>query len=129
MTQEERNKISAKILDASIEVHKNLGAGLLESVYEHCLVKELQKKGVKVQRQVELPIIYKEEVLDYSYRIDLLIEDEIVVELKSVDVLLPIHEAQLLTYLKLTNKRLGLLINFNVVKLVDGFKRRLNGYD
>ena len=129
MTQEERNTISAKILDASIEVHRQLGPGLLETVYEICLVKELNNRGLKCSRQVELPIIYKGEKLDFSFRIDILVEDEIIIELKAVESLLPVHEAQLITYLKLMDKRLGLLINFNVSKLVNGFKRKLNGYD
>ncbi|MEY4876878.1 MAG: hypothetical protein RL708_2027 [Bacteroidota bacterium] len=129
MTQEERNKISAKILDASIEVHRQLGPGLLETVYEICLLKELENRSLKCKRQVELPIIYKGEKLDFSFRIDILVEDEIIIELKAVESLLPVHEAQLITYLKLMDKRLGLLINFNVSKLVNGFKRKLNGYD
>ncbi|MFM2048094.1 MAG: hypothetical protein RI955_642, partial [Bacteroidota bacterium] len=120
---------SAKILDASIEVHRQLGPGLLETVYEICLLKELENRSLKCKRQVELPIIYKCEKLDFSFRIDILVEDEIIIELKAVESLLPVHEAQLITYLKLMDKRLGLLINFNVSKLVNGFKRKLNGYD
>ena len=128
MQKDYLNKLSGIILDCSIEVHKNLGPGLLESVYEVCLCKELSLRGIKFQRQVSLPINYKGEKLDADYRIDILVEDEIIVELKSVEQMIPVYEAQLLTYLKLADKKLGLLINFNVPRLVDGFKRMLNGY-
>ena len=101
----------------------------MESVYETCLCKELNLKGIKYKKQLSLPINYKGFQLDSDFRIDILIENEIIVELKAIESLLPVHEAQLLTYLKLANKRLGLLINFNVQKLVDGFKRLINGYD
>ena len=117
------NEISGKILDAAIEVHRNLGPGLLESVYEVCLEKELIVRDLKVKRQVELPIFYKGDKLDSKFRLDLLIEDEIIIELKTVDKLLPVHKAQILSYLKLSNKRLGLLINFNEALLKNGFKR------
>ncbi len=127
MNREDRNKLSGIILDLSIEVHKNLGPGLLESVYETCLCKELDLKGINYKKQLSLPVNYKGFQLDADFRIDILVEKEIIVELKAVDVLLPVHEAQLLTYLKLANKRIGLLINFNVPKLVDGFKRMING--
>lgn len=120
------NTITAKILDASIDVHKNLGPGLLESVYEHCLYRELQNRGLNVKQQVYLPVIYKGEDIDLNFRMDLLVEDEIVIELKSVETILPIHEAQILTYLKLADKKLGLLINFNVPLLKNGFKRFIN---
>lgn len=128
MQKEQINKLSGIILDCSIEVHRNLGPGLLESVYEVCLCKELTLKGLKFQRQVLLPVNYKGENLDADYRIDLLVEDEIIIELKSVELMNPVYEAQLLTYLKLADKKLGLLINFNVPRLIDGFKRMLNGY-
>ena len=128
MNKECINKFSGIILDSAIEVHKQLGPGLLESVYEVCLCKELKLRNVKFLKQVPLPIIYKGEILNYDYRIDILVENEIVVELKSVDILHPVFEAQLLTYLKLSDKKLGLLINFNVPKLIDGFKRLINGY-
>ncbi len=120
------NTITAKILDASIDVHKNLGPGLLESVYEHCLYRELQNRGLNVKQQVYLPVIYKGEDIDLNFRMDLLVEDKIVIELKSVETILPIHEAQILTYLKLANKKLGLLINFNVPLLKNGFRRFIN---
>lgn len=119
----EQNELSKEIIGTAIEVHKLLGPGLLESAYEECLAYELQKKKLLVERQIPIPIIYKEIKLEYGYRIDILVEKEIIVELKSVDALLPVHEAQILTYLKFTEKRLGLLINFNVKKLTDGLKR------
>jgi GxxExxY protein len=128
MNKEELNKISGIILDSAIEVHKQLGPGLLESVYEICLFKELRSKNIFIERQVPIKVNYKGEQLDEDFRIDLFVEHEIIIELKAVEFLLPVHEAQLLTYLKLAEKKLGLLINFNVPKLVDGFKRKLNGY-
>jgi len=128
MNKEQINKLSGIILDSSIEVHKILGPGLLESVYEICLCKEFDLRGVRYKRQVTLPIEYKGEELDADFRIDILVEDEIIIELKSVEILHPVFEAQLLTYLKLADKRLGLLINFNVPRLIDGFKRMINGY-
>lgn len=129
MLEKDRNILSGKILDACIEVHKQLGPGLLESVYEICLCKELLNHNIHFQRQVYLPVMYKNEQLDADFRIDILVEDEILIELKAVEILLPVHHAQILTYLKLYNKRLGLLINFNTPKLVDGFKRIINGYE
>lgn len=128
MSKEQINKLSGIILDCSIEVHKNLGPGLLESVYEVCLCKELSLKGIQFLRQVLLPVYYKGESLNAEYKIDILVENEIVIELKSVEQMHPVYEAQLLTYLKLANKKLGLLINFNVPRLIDGYKRMLNGY-
>ena len=121
------NDISAQILDASIKVHKTLGPGLLESAYEACLAYELRKRGLKALTQVGLPVIYDEVQLDVGYRLDLLVEDTVVIELKAVEHVLPLHEAQLITYLKLSDKRLGLLINFNVLRLKDGYKRFANG--
>lgn len=129
MLEKERNNLSKTILDASIEVHKQLGPGLLESVYEICLCKELMNKGISYQRQVSLPIVYKNEKLDAEFRIDIVVENEIIIELKAVEEIQPVHHAQLLTYLKLYNKHLGLLINFNTPRLVDGFKRLINGYE
>jgi GxxExxY protein len=127
LLKDELNIISGKILDSAIEVHRTLGPGLLESVYESCLVKELMLRNIKVKSQVPVPIIYKDETLTKVFYLDILVEDEIIVELKTVEKLLPIHEAQLLTYLKLANKKLGILINFNEVLLKNGFKRMLNG--
>lgn len=103
-----------------------MGPGLLESVYQHCMVKELQERQVGVESMVPLPLCYKGAILDKNYVIDLLIEKEIVVELKSIECLLPIHEAQIISYVRLANKRLGLLINFNVPLLKQGFRRFLN---
>ena len=124
---EQLNKLSESIIGAAIEVHKYLGPGLLETVYEICLVEELERRGLKVQQQVRLPLYYKEQLTKKFFVIDLLVENEIILELKAVDRVLPIHENQLMTYLKLTQKNLGLLINFNVPRLVDGIRRRLNG--
>ena len=122
----ELNQISEKIIGCAIKVHKTLGPGLLESTYEVCLIYELQKSGINVLSQLALPVIYDGIKLDAGYRIDLLVEDSIIVELKAVDCLLPIHEAQVLSYLKLSKKKLGLLINFNVKLLVNGVKRLAN---
>lgn len=128
MNKEQLNKLSGIILDCSIEVHRNLGPGLLESVYEVCLCKELKLRGVKYLKQVFLPVKYKGENLDADYRIDILVEDEIIVEIKSCETLHPVYIAQVLTYLKLSDKKLGILVNFNVPKLVEGYKRIINGY-
>ncbi len=121
------NSITETIIGCAIEVHRELGPGLMESVYEVCLLKLLRDAGLNVQRQVSLPVHFKGEELDKQFMIDVLVENEIVLELKSVEVLLPVHEAQLVTYLKLADKRLGLLINFNVVLLKEGIRRRING--
>jgi GxxExxY protein len=129
MLEKERNNLSKIILDSSIKVHKQLGPGLLESVYEVRLYKELTNINIACQRQVYLPIVYKNEKLDADFKIDILVENEIIVELKAVEQMLPVHHAQILTYLKLYNKRLGLLINFNTPKLIAGFKRIINGYE
>lgn len=128
MTEQEYNSLSSRIIKCSIEVHKNLGPGLLESVYEVCLEKELILEGIKVKWQVLLPVFYKREKLNKDFMIDMIVEDEIIIELKSLEFVLPIHEAQLVTYLKLANKKLGLLNNFNVQKLTDGIKRKVNGF-
>lgn len=121
------NSITERIIRCAIEVHKELGPGLMESVYEICLKKVLFDDGLNVKSQVILPVHFKGEILDKDFVIDLLVEDEIVLELKSVEVVLPVHEAQLVTYLKLSGKKLGLLINFNVTLLKDGIRRRING--
>lgn len=122
----EINNLSEKIIGCAIKVHRMLGPGLLESTYEICLVHELKKAGLKAERQIELPVFYDGIKLDAGYKLDILVEDAIILELKSVENLLPIHEAQLLTYLKLANKKLGLLINFNVTLLKNGIKRKIN---
>ena len=121
------NEISGKIIGAAIEVHKMLGPGLLESAYEECLCCEMQLRGIKFERQVPLPLNYKGVNLDCGYRLDLLVEDKVIVELKTVEAIAPIHEAQILTYLKLRDIRLGLIINFNVPLLVEGIRRLVNG--
>ena len=122
------NELSSKIIGASIEVHKQLGPGLLESTYEVCLAHELKMMGLEVKQQVPLPVVYKEIKLNTGYRIDMIVENKVIIEIKSVDNLAPIHTAQILTYLKLRDIKLGLLINFNNVKLIDGIKRIINGY-
>ena len=116
-------ELTEHVIGAAIEVHRNLGPGLLESAYEECLCRELGMRGIHFERQLELPIIYKGEPLDCGYRLDIVVEGEVVVELKSVETVLKIHEAQLLTYMKLGGYRAGLLINFNVPMLKDGIKR------
>ncbi len=122
------NEISKQVIGAAIDVHKQLGPGLLESSYEVCLAHELMDRGLNVQTQVALPVVYKEVKLNAGYRIDILVENKIIVEVKSVDALADIHTAQLLTYLKLKHLNLGLLINFNSLKVIDGVKRVINGY-
>ncbi len=122
----ELNDLSEKIIGCAIKVHRTLGPGLLESTYEVCLMHELRKAALKAERQVEFPVFYDGMRLDAGYKLDVLVEDTIILELKSVENLLPIHEAQLLTYLKLANKKLGLLINFNVTILKNGLRRKMN---
>lgn len=120
------NEISKEVVNAAFQVHSNLGPGLLESAYEHALRYELQQSGLLVERQVELPLLYKNVKLDCGYRIDLWIEREVILELKTVEKFEPIHTAQLLTYLKLTDNKLGLLINFNSTLIKHGIKRVVN---
>jgi GxxExxY protein len=117
------SELTSRIIGCAIEIHKFLGPGLLESAYEECLSYELKNAGLKVERQKAIPVVYKDIKLDCGYRIDILVEDSIVLELKSVDVLNPIHEAQILTYLKFSEKKMGLLINFNVTLLKNGLKK------
>lgn len=119
----EVNKITESIIGSAIEVHKSLGPGLLESTYLACLSYELNKKKLEVKKQLGLPLVYKEINLEIGYRLDLLVENKVVIEIKSVDCLSDVHIAQVLTYLKLTNATVGLLINFNVPRLTDGIKR------
>ncbi len=125
MAAERLNQVSQVILDAAFRVHTALGSGLLESAYEHCLWYELNKQSVRVDRQLLLPIHYDGLKIDAGYRLDLLVEQCVIIEIKAVERLLPIHEAQLLTYLKLAEKPLGLLINFNVRSLKNGIKRMI----
>lgn len=120
------NQLSKKVIGAAIEVHKELGPGLLESVYEDCLKTELSIQGICFKSQVDVPLIYKGIDTERILRLDLLVEDTLVVELKAVEELKQVHEVQLVTYLKLTNKPIGLLINFNVPVLKDGVRRRIN---
>ncbi len=125
--KEKADLISKKVIGAAIEVHKTLGPGLLESVYEECLAFELNTLGLSLSRQEAIAINYKGMKLDCSYRADMIVEELVILELKSVEAILPIHEAQLLTYLKLSKKWLGLLINFNESLLKHGIKRLVNG--
>ncbi|MFV8358037.1 GxxExxY protein [Flavobacterium sp. XS1P32] len=120
------NELSRIVFDCALKVHKGLGPGLLESSYEACLFYELKKLGLNVVKQKSLPLVYEEVKLDIGYRIDIIVEDKLILEIKSVDALNDIHFAQLLTYLKLTNCKLGLLMNFNVVLIKDGIKRIVN---
>jgi GxxExxY protein len=120
------NKITEIIIGAAIAVHRELGPGLLESTYETCLAYELVERGLRVERQKSLPVEYRGVHLDCGYRIDLLVEDQVIVELKVAEKLTPIHEAQLLSYLKLSGSRVGLLINFNVSELRQGIRRLVN---
>ena len=122
------DRITGAVIGAAIEVHRMLGSGLLESAYEAALKKELELRGLRVRQQVGLPVVYKDERVDLGCRIDLLVEDQIVVEVKSVDALHDVHLAQVLTYLRLSRRRLGLLINFNVTRLKDGIRRVIQGY-
>ncbi|UCH64818.1 MAG: GxxExxY protein [Ignavibacterium sp.] len=122
------NELSNKIIGAAIELHKLLGPGLLESAYENALAYDLKEIGFKVNQQVPMPFVYKEIKLDVGYRLDLLIEEIVIVEVKSVDMLAPVHYSQLLTYLKLSKLKLGLLINFNTKLLNDGIHRVVNKF-
>lgn len=124
----EDDEITSKIIKCAIKVHRAIGPGLLESAYKECLSYELVKSGLQVEKEKALPVIYENIKLDCGYRLDLLVENRIIVEIKSVDALNDIHMAQLLTYLRLNQTRLGLLLNFNVVKMLNGIKRMANGY-
>ncbi len=115
--------VATQIVDAAFKVHSSLGPGLLESVYETCLVYELEHRGLRVQRQIKLPVVYGDLRLESGLRLDLLVEDSVVVELKAVEKMLPVFDAQLLTYLKLSGNRLGFLINFNVPRIKEGIRR------
>ena len=116
-------RIGRAVLDASFRVHRQLGPGLLENVYEHCLAEELRQAGLHVEQQVALPVVYGSVRLDVGYRLDLLINGAVIVEIKSVDALAPIHTSQVLTYLRFSERRLGYLVNFNSVLLRDGIRR------
>lgn len=121
------NELSKKVIGCAIRVHRSLGPGLLESAYQACLLYELKNEGLNYRSEVAQPIIYEEVKLDHGYRIYILVEEKLVLELKTVDYILPVHEAQLLTYLKLGKYKLGLLLNFNESLMMDGIKRIVNG--
>ena len=118
-------QLTEKIIGAAIEVHKTIGPGLLENIYEECLCHELMLRGVAFKRQVAVPLVYKGKNLNCSFRLDMVVEDLVLLELKSVSALLPVHEAQLLTYMRLLNKRVGFIINFNVPVLKNGIVRKV----
>jgi GxxExxY protein len=122
------DEVSHRIIGAAIEVHRHLGPGLLESAYQSCLAFELKQLGLKVEEQKPLPVVYKQVKLDCGYRLDIVVDDEIIVEIKAVENLLPIHDAQLLSYLRLAKKKLGLLMNFHVPVLKNGLKRIVNEF-
>jgi GxxExxY protein len=123
------NDISRQVIGAAIEVHRALGPGLLESTYEACLLAELTHWGLRAEKQKALPVVYRSMVLDCGYRVDLLVEDAVIAELKAIEQVLPLHKAQLASYLRLSNLRLGLLINFNTRRLTDGIYRVVNQFD
>ena len=120
------NELSYKIIGLALELHKTVGPGLLESAYENALAHDLREAGLAVKQQVPMPFVYKEVNMDVGYRIDLLVEDKVIIEVKSLEALAPVHYAQLLTYLKLSDKKLGLLINFNSKVLKEGIHRVVN---
>ena len=129
MNQEERlNKITETIIGVAIGIHKALGPGLLESAYEACMVYDLTQAGLRVEQQKSLPVVYREVKLECGYRLDLLVEKEVIVEIKSIERFLPIHKAQLMSYLKLADCKVGLLINFSVEILKDGIQRVVNNF-
>lgn len=128
ISKDRYEEIGAQIVDAAYHVHRELGPGLLESVYEICMIEELKDRGLFVENQVRIPVFYKGEELKKDFIVDILVEDLIIIELKAVEDLLPVHEVQLVTYLKLADKHLGFLINFNVSLIKSGIKRKINGY-
>ena len=124
----EINEITSIIIEKAIKVHKELGPGLLESAYKECFVYELLQSGLKIEKEKPLPLVYHDVKLECGYRVDIMVEDKVIVEIKSIEALADIHTAQVLTYLKLANRKIGLLINFNVSLLKDGIKRCINKY-
>ena len=128
ITKDEYERIGKIILDCAFEVHKELGPGLLESIYEECLCEEIKNKGLKVENQVYLPLLYKGKKLNKNFRIDVLVEDAVILEIKSAIDLYSVDEAQLVSYMKLADKHLGYLLNFNVALLKDGIRRKVNKY-
>ena len=123
--KKDNSTLTGKIIGAAIEVHRALGPGLLESAYEACLTYELRLRGLKVESQKPLPLIYKNVMLECGYRLDIVVENQVIIEIKTVNSIAPMHEAQLLSYLKLSNCKIGLLINFNVIVLKDGIRRMM----
>jgi GxxExxY protein len=123
------NAIAKEIVDAAYRIHTALGPGLLESVYDAVLAYELDRRGLRTVRQQPIPVVYESVRIDNGFRADLIVEDKVIVEIKSVEMLAPVHKKQLLTYLRLTDKRLGLLINFQVVLIKDGITRIVNGFE
>jgi GxxExxY protein len=121
------NQVTGIIVTAALKVHSKLGPGLLESAYEACMIHEIRKQGLKALSQVALPVVYDDEIIDLGYRIDLLVEDLVIVELKCVECINPVHQAQLLSYMRLSGKNVGLLINFHVAHLRNGIKRMVDG--
>ena len=121
------NRITGAVVTAAMKVHSLLGPGLLESAYEACVAHELRKQGLRVAQQVGLPVIYDGERIDLGYRIDLIVEDLVIVEIKCVEAINPVHQAQILSYIRLSNRNVGLLINFHVAHLRDGIKRMVDG--
>lgn len=129
MDNDSLNGLAKAALDAAFAVHSELGPGLLESTYKACLAYELSKRGLRAMVEVPVPVVYDgKKLADVGYRVDLLVEGELIVEVKAVEAVAPVHVAQLVSYLRLSNKRLGLLLNFNVVSLRDGIYRRVNGF-
>ncbi len=128
MNKEQFEYLASQIFGGSLEVHKHLGPGLLESVYEYALLKEFELRNISFQRQVKVPLFYKGLSIGKEFFIDIPVENEIILELKAIEGILPVHEAQLISYLKLADKRLGFLINFNVPLLNNGFRRFVNNY-
>jgi GxxExxY protein len=128
MNKPEYNFFSGQILDAAFHVHKEMGPGLFESIYQYCLVQELRSREIFIEEQVQVPLCYKGKTLDKNFYIDILVAGEIIIEVKAVIVLLTVHEAQIISYLKLTNKKLGFLINFNVPLIKEGFHRFVNHF-
>ena len=128
MTSEELDKLSKEVIDVIFTVHKIMGPGLLESVYEMCVMKEFEVRGIAAKNQVAVPLVYKGFELTKEFRIDILVSEEIVLEFKSSEYLIPVYEAQLISYLKLADRRLGFLVNFNVPLIKDGIKRFVNKF-
>jgi len=128
MNKEQYQHYSKEILDSAYQVHKEMGPGLLESVYQYCLADELRSRNIFVQEQVYVPLFYKGRELKKEFRIDILVENEILIEVKAVEYMLPVHEAQIISYLKLADKKLGFLINFNEALIKNGFKRFVNNF-